>query len=299
MRCASADVVMLLAPDEALGRASTREIEPHLAHGAAIGFSHGLSSSSGWSARAPTSTSSWSRPRAGNRAALAVRGTARAWSALWAVAQDASGKARAIALAYGKAIGCARAGLIASSFAEECEADLFNERRGGVGRAFPEILDRRVRDLGRRRHFAGSRLPGMRRRTEADRRADRSARDRGHARGHLQHRRTGRGAGRSARSSTTSVRANGCATSWPTCAAAGSRRRCGARKKAVIPSWKRRAARPARQSIERDLPTSCRLAQRATRPLRQHARCGRRTRPTLGVDSADSRRCELGTSSES
>jgi ketol-acid reductoisomerase len=59
--------------------------------------------------------------------------------ALWAVEQDATRNARGIALAYGRAIGCARAGLIASSFAEEAEADLFNEQAvvwGGV----PELL---------------------------------------------------------------------------------------------------------------------------------------------------------------
>jgi ketol-acid reductoisomerase len=59
--------------------------------------------------------------------------------ALWAVESDTSGQARDIALAYGRAIGCARAGLIASSFAEEAEADLFNEQAvvwGGV----PELL---------------------------------------------------------------------------------------------------------------------------------------------------------------
>jgi ketol-acid reductoisomerase len=58
---------------------------------------------------------------------------------LWAVAQDHTGEARDIALAYGRAIGCGRAGLIASSFAEEAEADLFNEQAvvwGGV----PELL---------------------------------------------------------------------------------------------------------------------------------------------------------------
>jgi ketol-acid reductoisomerase len=58
---------------------------------------------------------------------------------LWAVQQDATGNARGIVLAYGRAIGCARAGLIASSFAEEAEADLFNEQAvvwGGV----PELL---------------------------------------------------------------------------------------------------------------------------------------------------------------
>jgi ketol-acid reductoisomerase len=59
--------------------------------------------------------------------------------ALWAVAQDASGQAREIALAYGRSIGSGRAGLIASSFAEECEADLFNEQAVVWG-AVPEIL---------------------------------------------------------------------------------------------------------------------------------------------------------------
>jgi ketol-acid reductoisomerase len=58
---------------------------------------------------------------------------------LWAVAQDATGNAGLIALAYGRAIGCGRAGLIASSFAEEAEADLFNEQAVVWG-AVPEIL---------------------------------------------------------------------------------------------------------------------------------------------------------------
>jgi ketol-acid reductoisomerase len=59
--------------------------------------------------------------------------------ALWAVHHDATGGARGIALAYARAIGSGRAGLIASSFAEEAEADLFNEQAvvwGGV----PELL---------------------------------------------------------------------------------------------------------------------------------------------------------------
>jgi ketol-acid reductoisomerase len=60
--------------------------------------------------------------------------------ALWAVAQDATGSAQAIAQAYGRAIGCGRAGLLPSSFAEEAEADLFNEQAvvwGGV----PALLE--------------------------------------------------------------------------------------------------------------------------------------------------------------
>jgi ketol-acid reductoisomerase len=59
--------------------------------------------------------------------------------AVWAVAQDATGNAREIALAYGRAIGCGRAGLISSSFAEEAEADLFNEQAVVWG-AVPELL---------------------------------------------------------------------------------------------------------------------------------------------------------------
>ena len=59
--------------------------------------------------------------------------------AVWAVAQDATGRARDIALAYGRAIGCGRAGLIESSFAEEAEADLFNEQAVVWG-AVPELL---------------------------------------------------------------------------------------------------------------------------------------------------------------
>src|SRR5262249_60642814 len=58
---------------------------------------------------------------------------------VWGVHQDATGRAREVALAYGRAIGCARAGLIASSFAEEAEADLFNEQAVVWG-AVPELL---------------------------------------------------------------------------------------------------------------------------------------------------------------
>jgi len=59
--------------------------------------------------------------------------------AVWAVERDATGNARAVALAYGRAIGCGRAGLIASTFAEEAEADLFNEQAVVWG-AVPELL---------------------------------------------------------------------------------------------------------------------------------------------------------------
>ena len=130
----SADVVMVLAPDEIHG-GLYREIEPHLRQGAALGFSHGLSVRFGLvHARADLDVFMVA-PKGPGTALRSLYRDGKGMIALWAVEQDATGNARGIALAYGKAIGCARAGLIASSFAEEAEADLFNEQAvvwGGV-----------------------------------------------------------------------------------------------------------------------------------------------------------------------
>ncbi len=131
---ASADVVMLLAPDEIHG-ALYAEIEPHLRHGAALGFSHGLSIRFGFVTPRPDLDVFLLAPKGPGTALRQLYTEGKGMIALWAVERDATGNAKAIALAYGRAIGCARAGLIASSFAEEAEADLFNEQMvvwGGV-----------------------------------------------------------------------------------------------------------------------------------------------------------------------
>ena len=135
---ASADVVMMLAPDQ-IHAALYREIEPHLRKGAALGFSHGLSVRFGLIEPRSDLDVFLLAPKGPGTALLSLYQQGKGMIALWAVAQDSSGRARDIALAYGKAVGCARAGLIASSFAEEAEADLFNEQAvvwGGV----PELL---------------------------------------------------------------------------------------------------------------------------------------------------------------
>ena len=135
---ASADVVMMLAPDE-IHAALYREIEPHLRGGAALGFSHGLSVRFGFVTPRPDLDVFMVAPKGPGTALRSLYQEGQGMIALWAVAQDATGDARGIALAYGRAIGCGRAGLIASSFAEEAEADLFNEQAvvwGGV----PELL---------------------------------------------------------------------------------------------------------------------------------------------------------------
>ncbi len=135
---ASADVVMLLAPDEVLGTIYA-EIEPHLRDGAAVGFAHGLAIHFAFISPRSDLDVFLVAPKGPGSALRTLYRDGKGMIALWAVAQDASGGAVALAQAYGRAIGCARAGLIASSFAEECEADLFNEQAVVWG-AVPEVL---------------------------------------------------------------------------------------------------------------------------------------------------------------
>jgi len=135
---ASADVVMMLAPDE-VHQALYREIEPQLRNGGALGFSHGLSVRFGFVTPRPDLDVFMVAPKGPGTAVRSLYLESKGMIGLWAVAQDATGNAGLIALAYGRAIGCGRAGLIASSFAEEAEADLFNEQAVVWG-AVPEIL---------------------------------------------------------------------------------------------------------------------------------------------------------------
>lgn len=134
----AADVVMMLAPDE-IHAALYREIESYLQSGAALGFSHGLSIRFGLVTPRADLDVFMVAPKGPGTALRSLYQQGKGMIGLWAVDQDATGDARNIALAYGQAIGCARAGLIASSFAEEAEADLFNEQAvvwGGV----PELM---------------------------------------------------------------------------------------------------------------------------------------------------------------
>jgi len=135
---AGAGLVMLLAPDETLA-ALYRGIEPHLAEAAALGFSHGLAIRFEQIVARPDLDVIMVAPKGPGTALRSLYIEGKGMAALYAVAQDASGSAEALALAYGRAIGCGRAGLIPSSFAEECDADLFNEAAVVWG-AVPEIL---------------------------------------------------------------------------------------------------------------------------------------------------------------
>lgn len=136
---ASADVVMMLAPDE-VHSALYAQIEPYLHKGAALGFSHGLSVRFKLFEPRGDLDIFLLAPKGPGTALRSLYKEGKGMIALWAVERDSTGTARAIALAYGQAIGCARAGLLESSFAEEAEADLFNEQAvvwGGV----PALLE--------------------------------------------------------------------------------------------------------------------------------------------------------------
>ncbi|HVF37034.1 MAG TPA: ketol-acid reductoisomerase [Sphingomicrobium sp.] len=132
------DLVMLLAPDEVLATIY-REIQPDLRRGAALGFSHGLAIRFRLIEPRADLDVFMVAPKGPGTALRSLYRQGKGMVALYAVAQDASGQAEAVALAYGRAIGCGRAGLLFSSFAEECEADLFNEQAVVWG-AVPEIL---------------------------------------------------------------------------------------------------------------------------------------------------------------
>ncbi len=110
-------------------------MEPHLEPGAALLFAHGFNVHFGRIAPPPGHDVIMVAPKApGHRVRelyLAGAGT----PALVAVAQDASGQALELALAYGAGIGCGRVGLLETTFAEETESDLFGEQAvlcGGV-----------------------------------------------------------------------------------------------------------------------------------------------------------------------
>jgi ketol-acid reductoisomerase len=133
-----AGLVMLLAPDETLA-ALYRIVEPHLAPGSALGFSHGLAVRFGQIEPRADLDVIMVAPKGPGSALRSLYQAGQGMMALYAVAQDASGGAEALAMAYGRAIGCGRVGLMPTTFAEECDADLFNEAAVVWG-AVPELL---------------------------------------------------------------------------------------------------------------------------------------------------------------
>jgi ketol-acid reductoisomerase len=136
---AGADFVVLLAADEDHGRIYAEEIAPNLREGAALQFAHGLSIRFGLIEPRPDLDIMLVAPKGPGTALRADYLAGSGLISLFAVAQDASGGAEALALSYAAAIGSGRVGILPTSFAEECEADLFNEQAVLWG-AIPELI---------------------------------------------------------------------------------------------------------------------------------------------------------------
>lgn len=130
-----ADLVMLLAPDEVQADLYADALAPHLREGAALAFAHGLNVHFGLLTPRADLDVFLIAPKGPGKAVRSAFEGGGGLPALMAVAQDATGQARDLALAYACSIGCGRAGIIETSFREECETDLFGEQAvlcGGI-----------------------------------------------------------------------------------------------------------------------------------------------------------------------
>ena len=130
-----ADVIMILVPDTTAPKVYRESIAPHLTAGKTLMFAHGFNIRFGTVTPPKDVDVSMIAPKSpGHRVReLFVEGGCT--PALVAIEQDATGKALALALSYGKAIGTTRAGVLVTTFKEETETDLFGEQAvlcGGV-----------------------------------------------------------------------------------------------------------------------------------------------------------------------
>ncbi len=123
-----ADVVMILLPDESHAQVYREEIGPNLKKGAALAFAHGFNIHFGQIEPRPDVDVIMIAPKGPGHLVRSTYTQGGGVPALIAVAQDASGRARDVALSYASAIGAGRSGVIETTFREECETDLFGEQ---------------------------------------------------------------------------------------------------------------------------------------------------------------------------
>lgn len=132
---AEADMVMILAPDTAQAALYKSEIAPNLKAGAMLMFAHGFCIHYSQIVPPADVDVTMVAPKAPGHRVREVFMEGQGTPGLLAIYQDATGNAKPLALAYAKGIGCARAGVIETTFEEETETDLFGEQAvlcGGV-----------------------------------------------------------------------------------------------------------------------------------------------------------------------
>lgn len=129
-----ADIITLLVPDS-LHPVVYRQMEKGLTKGKMLVFAHGFNIHYNQIIPPPDIDVTMVAPKCPGHMLRQTYTEGSGPPALVAVHQDATGKAKKIALAYAKGIGCTRAGVLDTTFAEETETDLFGEQTvlcGGV-----------------------------------------------------------------------------------------------------------------------------------------------------------------------
>jgi ketol-acid reductoisomerase len=123
-----ADLVMILLPDTEQAAIYAESIEPHLQAGDALFFAHGLNIRFGLITPAEGIDVGMVAPKGPGHLVRRTYIEGGGVPSLIAVAQDASGKTRDLAMSYADAIGATRAGVLETTFEEETETDLFGEQ---------------------------------------------------------------------------------------------------------------------------------------------------------------------------
>jgi ketol-acid reductoisomerase len=123
-----ADLVMILAPDTEQKRIFDEHIAAHMTPGKALAFAHGFNVRFGRIAPPEGVDVIMIAPKGPGHLVRRTYTEGGGVPALIAVAQDATGQAKQVAMSYAEAIGGARAGVIETTFPEETETDLFGEQ---------------------------------------------------------------------------------------------------------------------------------------------------------------------------
>jgi ketol-acid reductoisomerase len=123
-----ADIVMVLAPDELQAALYNGELRPNMREGTALAVAHGLSIHFRLIEPRPDMDVFMIAPKGPGHTVRSEYLRGAGVPCLLAVEQNPSGNAVEIALSYGCAIGGGRAGVIETTFREECETDLFGEQ---------------------------------------------------------------------------------------------------------------------------------------------------------------------------
>ncbi|WP_259780766.1 ketol-acid reductoisomerase [Aestuariispira ectoiniformans] len=123
-----ADVVMMLTPDELQGDIYAADLHANMKDGAALCFAHGLNVHFNLIEPRADLDVFMVAPKGPGHTVRSEYQRGGGVPTLVAVAQDASGNAMELALSYASANGGGRAGIIETSFKEECETDLFGEQ---------------------------------------------------------------------------------------------------------------------------------------------------------------------------